>query len=53
MNHFLNNYLAQNNKVIFLIFNHECWMKCQNCGLDYDARLSSLCDSCKHDNREV
>ncbi|RYF25158.1 MAG: hypothetical protein EOO42_04315 [Flavobacteriales bacterium] len=31
-------------------YNHEIWWKCESCGGEYDARLSSICDHCKHDN---
>jgi hypothetical protein len=35
-----------------LIFNHEIWLLCQNCGQYYDRRLSNICDLCKHHNKD-
>jgi len=37
-------------KRLIKIFNHEVWLKCKKCGLEYDARLSNRCDSCGHKN---
>jgi hypothetical protein len=37
-------------KKIIKLFNHEAWRTCGNCGLDYDARLSDVCDSCGFKN---
>lgn len=33
-------------------FNHEVWWDCHKCGLKYDARSSTICDSCGYDNQE-
>lgn len=37
-------------KRLIKIFNHEVWMRCKNCGLEYDARRGDYCDSCGHKN---
>lgn len=37
-------------KRLIKIFNHEIWMICKKCGLELDARLSDVCDSCGHNN---
>lgn len=31
--------------------NHEIWVKCSGCALEFDIRLSEYCTECKHKNK--
>lgn len=33
-----------------LVYNHEAWRVCNNCGSYFDARQGWRCDDCGHNN---
>jgi predicted Zn-ribbon and HTH transcriptional regulator len=32
-------------------YNHEIWIICSSCGLEFDIRLTKYCPECKCENK--